>query len=133
MAGVVRIYAIHECFAGYDISCAFGTFPFELYKTDLFVDYGAEIWMVSNVETNFGIIFTCLHASRPILSRILPEFFGEVNRASSKNEQMNSIHLSSIWTRSNRNWIPRKTNLATEMDAEQFKISAELNSVVREP
>ena len=33
------------------------------------VDNGALIWMVSSVETNVGIIFTCMHAIRPILSQ----------------------------------------------------------------
>ena len=39
------------------------------------VDNGALIWTVSSVETNVGIIFTCMHAMRPILSKLVPSFF----------------------------------------------------------
>jgi len=39
------------------------------------VDNGALIWMVSSVETNVGIIFTCMHAIRPILSKLVPSYF----------------------------------------------------------
>jgi hypothetical protein len=64
------------------------------------------------VETNVGIMFTCIHASRPILSKILPGFFGEVDRASSKNEKMKSISLSTEWSTYSRDTPSRSTSAA---------------------
>jgi hypothetical protein len=47
-----------------------------LSGTDCFIDDGSAIWIASSVETNIGIIFTCLHAIRPVLSKIVPGLFG---------------------------------------------------------
>src|SRR6202012_3453673 len=46
------------------------------------IDYGAAVWIASSVETNVGIIFTCMHAMRPVLSKLVPGFF--TRSASSK-------------------------------------------------
>jgi hypothetical protein len=43
------------------------------------IDYGAIIWIVSSVETNIGIIFTCMHAMRPVLSKLVPTFFASAS------------------------------------------------------
>jgi hypothetical protein len=95
----------------------------------MFSDYGAIIWILSNVETNVGVIFTCVHAARPILSRIFPGFFGELNRASSKNEKMKSISLFSKWS---RNSTPSRCSSTSETDIERAESSVEWNSVVPE-
>jgi len=58
IAGIVRIYYVHKVFQGYQL----------FY-------YGAIIWIVSSVETNIAIIFTCMHAMRPVLSKLAPGFF----------------------------------------------------------
>jgi hypothetical protein len=39
-------------------------------------DNGAAVWMASSVEANVGIIFACMHAIKPILSKIIPGLFG---------------------------------------------------------
>jgi hypothetical protein len=57
------------------------------------IDYGAIIWIVSSVETNVGIIFTCMHAMRPVLSKLVPGFFAS---AGSKNHVPNT----KSWTES---------------------------------
>ncbi len=99
------------------------------FPTLMFLDYGAIIWIISIVETDVGIIFTCVHAARPILSRIFPGFFGELNRASSKNEKMKSISIFSKWS---RNSTPSSYSSTTETDTERAESSVEWNSVVPE-
>jgi hypothetical protein len=99
------------------------------FTTLMFLDYGAIIWIISIVETNVSIIFACVHAARPILSRIFPGFFGELNRASSKNEEMKSISISS---KRNKNSILSRRSSTTETDTERAESSVERNSVVPE-
>jgi hypothetical protein len=47
----------------------------EYIVTNHSIDNGAAIWITSSVETNVGIIFTCMHSMKPVLSRIVPGFF----------------------------------------------------------
>jgi len=58
IAGFVRMWYIHTLFEGYEY----------------FYD-GAAIWMASSVEANVGIIFACMHAIKPILSKLIPGLF----------------------------------------------------------
>jgi hypothetical protein len=53
-------------------SIASGLLPTLAYHD---IDYGAAVWIASSVETNVGIIFTCMHAMRPVLSKLVPGFF----------------------------------------------------------
>jgi hypothetical protein len=50
--------------------------------------YGACLWTSSTVETNVGIIFTCMHAMRPFLAKLVPHFFSSPSRVS-KNTNSN--------------------------------------------
>ena len=95
-------------------------------------DYSAVLWIVSGVETNVGIIFSCMHAARPILSKLLPDFFGEVNRASSKNEKLKTIEISSNWSTSSRTPAPSNSSFTAKPDVEQTKSSLDWNSAVLE-
>jgi hypothetical protein len=96
----------------------------------MLADYGAVLWIISNVETNIGIIFSCTHAARPILSKLFPNFFGEVNRASSKNEKLKTIEISSNWSTSSRKSTPRNTPYTVGSDAGRSKSSLDWNSAV---
>lgn len=67
IAGITRIYYIHKLFGGYQ-----------------YFWYGSIVWIVSSVETNIGIIFTCMHAMRPVLSRLVPGFFSSAAGSSKR-------------------------------------------------
>jgi hypothetical protein len=96
------------------------------------VDYGAVLWIISGVETNVGIIFSCTHAARPILSKLLPDFFGEVNRASSKNGKLKTIELSSNWSTSSLESTTSSSGFAAGSDAERTKSPLDWTSEVLE-
>jgi hypothetical protein len=93
-------------------------------------DYSAVLWIISGVETNVGIIFSCMHAARPILSKLLPNYFGEVNRASSKNEKLKTIEISSNWSTSSWKSTPSNSSFTAGLDAGRTKSSLDWNAVV---
>ena len=92
-------------------------------------DYGAVLWIISGVETNVGIIFSCMHAARPILSKLFPDFFGDANRASSKNERLKTIEVSSNWSTSSRTSNPSNSSFT----AGRTKSPLDWNSVLEKP
>lgn len=62
-------------------------------------DYGACLWISSSVEVNIGIIFTCMHAMRPVLAKLVPEFFtsgsgGSSNKYSNEKSASNKSAAS---------------------------------------
>lgn len=90
------------------------------------LDYGALIWLTSSIEVNIGIIFACMHAIKPLLSRIVPGLFGStasdgrqpnyIGRQKSLNyiggsQSTPSQTLSSEATRSG-NWTGRFTKIS---------------------
>jgi len=104
IAGVVRIYYIHVLFQGYQ-----------------YFYYGAIIWIVSSVETNIGIIFTCMHAMRPVLSKLVPGFFASA--ASTKKYTPNT----KSWTESTPGFGARLKSIASKITG-QNKTSAAKSS-----
>jgi hypothetical protein len=91
------------------------------------------IWIISNVETNIGIIFACVHAARPILSRLLPAFFGEIDRASSENEKLNSITVCTQWSRSSNDTPVSRCSSSTEKDTKWMESSVRYPVVSEKP
>jgi hypothetical protein len=84
-------------------------------------DYGAIIWIVSSVETNIGIIFTCMHAMRPVLSKLVPGFFA--SGGASKKYEPNT----KSWTESTPGFGARLKSLASKITG-QNKSQAPKNS-----
>ena len=48
--------------------------------------YGSCLWISSTVETNVAIIFTCMHAMRPLLAKLVPYFFSSPSRVSENRD-----------------------------------------------
>jgi hypothetical protein len=76
--------------------CSFSNCPQKALSSQVFrfppayhiTGYGSGLWISSTVETNIGIIFTCMHAMRPFLARLIPDFFSSPSRVS-KNKYSN--------------------------------------------
>jgi hypothetical protein len=104
---------------GYDI----GWFSKEPVLLDMFIalpsnyslDNGAAIWIASSVETNVGIIFTCMHATRPVLAKIVPAFFSTTS-GSSKSGGIQGQARSPYFARKCNNSRSRNPSQNFKMD-----------------
>jgi hypothetical protein len=109
--------------------------------TNCRIDNGAAIWISSSVETNIGIIFTCMHAMRPILSRLVPGFFSSTSASSnnrdtqswqksedSRNGRFNALFRSFIRPARLNHW-PTSTKESKQTSHNTSGFNADANSV----
>ncbi|KAF2398132.1 hypothetical protein EJ06DRAFT_523486 [Trichodelitschia bisporula] len=73
VAGLVRLYYVHKTLAGWEY----------------FYD-GAAIWASSSIEANFGIVFACLHAIKPLMKGLTGALFNVYGSGRPSRRQYNN-------------------------------------------